>query len=74
MSDHDKKPTASATFCFPWVRGQIVQYLIDMPNQNSAWQEMLQLCKTPEFFNKIPSESIFLLKEKRIVSKVKMHN
>lgn len=57
--------SASATSCFPWVRGQIVQYLIDMLNQNSAWQEMLQLCKTPEFFNKIPSEFNFFIERKK---------
>lgn len=67
---------SSATSCFPWVRGQIVQYLIDMLNHiNSAGQKMLRLCKTPEFCNKIPAEFIFFIKrKKKKCLKVKMHN
>lgn len=30
MSDHHQKPmSASPTSCFPWVRGQIAEYLIN---------------------------------------------
>lgn len=49
--------SASPTSCFPWVRGQIAEYLINMPNHNSAEQNF----KTPEFFNKILSEFNFLV-------------
>lgn len=58
MSDHHQKPmSASPTSCFPWVRGQIAEYLINMLNHNSAEQNF----KTPEFFNKILSEFNFLV-------------
>lgn len=49
--------SASPTSCFPWVRGQIAEYLINMLNHNSAEQNF----KAPEFFNKILSEFNFFV-------------
>lgn len=68
MSDHHQKPmSASPTSCFPWVRGQIAEYLINMLNHNSAEQNF----KTPEFFNKILSEFNFVVKKKTVFENLK---